>query len=129
VNDSLGHDAGDKLLGEVAAGLATVVRPSDTVARLGGDEFAVLLEDSDEDAAVTFAERLLAHLDEPIGVGGHQLLVGGSIGIAVHHGGEGVPRTSSATLTWRCTPRRTPAAAATPSSRPTWHVSSARCSG
>jgi diguanylate cyclase (GGDEF)-like protein/PAS domain S-box-containing protein len=89
VNDSLGHDAGDQLLAEVAQRLAAVIRPSDTVARLGGDEFAILLEDSDESASVSLGERLLERLDDTITVGGHELAVGGSMGIALHPGGAG----------------------------------------
>jgi diguanylate cyclase (GGDEF)-like protein/PAS domain S-box-containing protein len=89
VNDSLGHDAGDQLLQEVARRLNEVVRPSDTLARLGGDEFAVLLEGANELSAVSIARRVLDCLAEPIFVAGHQLALGASIGIAVHTGGPG----------------------------------------
>ena len=67
INDSLGHAAGDELLGVVAERLRAAVRPGDTVARLGGDEFVVLLEDAaDPGEAVAVAERLLATLAEPL---------------------------------------------------------------
>src|SRR4051794_28730166 len=84
VNDSLGHGAGDQLLVHVAGRLSAALRPSDTVARLGGDEFAILLESSNEATAVQLAERLLEALDKTVTVGGHDLVVAGSIGIAMH---------------------------------------------
>ena len=62
VNDSLGHDAGDKLLQAVAERFAAEIRPSDTLARLGGDEFAVLIDGAHESHAISVAGRLLARL-------------------------------------------------------------------
>ena len=82
VNDSLGHQAGNLLLREVAQRLATGVRPSDLVARLGGDEFAVLIEQvgAPEDA-MALAQRLLAALSAPMMINGTEVLPGASIGI------------------------------------------------
>jgi diguanylate cyclase (GGDEF)-like protein/PAS domain S-box-containing protein len=94
VNDSLGHDAGDHLLGEVAGRLDGVRRPSDTLARLGGDEFAVLLEGAGETQAVKVSERMLELVSEPISVSGRELSVTASIGIVIHGGG----RAESASL-------------------------------
>ncbi|MDQ4059351.1 MAG: EAL domain-containing protein, partial [Actinomycetota bacterium] len=83
INDSLGHAAGDRVLVAVAGVLQECLRPGDTPARLGGDEFAVLLEDlAHVDDAVVVARRILEALSAPITVGGHQLLVSSSIGIA-----------------------------------------------
>lgn len=84
VNDSLGHGEGDLLLTAVAERLREGVRASDTIARMGGDEFAVLIEDP-EDAAtpVDVAHRLLGTLAEPFGLGGKELFVHASVGIAV----------------------------------------------
>src|SRR5436189_4638902 len=65
VNDSLGHVEGDILIGQVGARLAEAVRPGDTAARFGGDEFALLLDDVDEDQAVSIATRALAALNRP----------------------------------------------------------------
>jgi diguanylate cyclase (GGDEF)-like protein/PAS domain S-box-containing protein len=83
VNDSLGHAAGDRLLIQVAERLRSCVRPSDTVARFGGDEFAVLVEDASDDLDVTqVAERVLEGLRQPFFIGGRELHVRGSMGIA-----------------------------------------------
>ena len=89
VNDSLGHDAGDQLLKEVARRVAEVTRPADTLARFGGDEFAMLLEGTSETQAVAAANRLLRRLAEPIRIAGHDLALGASVGIAAHDGGSG----------------------------------------
>jgi diguanylate cyclase (GGDEF)-like protein/PAS domain S-box-containing protein len=89
VNDSLGHDAGDQLLKAVAERFTETSRPSDTLARLGGDEFALLIDGAHETHAVGVAKRLLVALEEPIWVAGRELVVGASIGIALHGGGPG----------------------------------------
>ncbi len=83
VNDSQGHDVGDKLLVEVGKRLKACARASDVVARLGGDEFAVLLEDGVNEArAKGTARRLLEELMAPFEVGGRELFIGASVGIA-----------------------------------------------
>ncbi|MFM8530810.1 MAG: putative bifunctional diguanylate cyclase/phosphodiesterase, partial [Ilumatobacteraceae bacterium] len=83
VNDSLGHAIGDQLLVEVSRRLTAVVRPGDMVARLGGDEFTILLENlASEDSATNVADRLLHSLAEPLHLGGYEVRVGASIGIA-----------------------------------------------
>ncbi len=89
VNDSLGHDAGDQLLQAVAERFTETSRPSDTLARLGGDEFALLLDGAHETHAVGVAKRLLLALEEPIWIAGRELVIGASIGIALHAGGVG----------------------------------------
>jgi diguanylate cyclase (GGDEF)-like protein/PAS domain S-box-containing protein len=60
VNDSLGHAAGDELVASLAGTMRRTLRDSDIVARTGGDEFAVILPESDEQAALLTAERLLS---------------------------------------------------------------------
>jgi diguanylate cyclase (GGDEF)-like protein/PAS domain S-box-containing protein len=89
VNDSLGHDAGDHLLQQVAGRFATVTRPGDTLARLGGDEFALLLEGANEAMATAVAKRLLSSLSEPIQIVGRSLRLGASIGVVTHQGEGG----------------------------------------
>jgi diguanylate cyclase (GGDEF)-like protein len=89
VNDSLGHDAGDQFLQEVATRFGTTTRVSDTLARLGGDEFAVLIEGADESRAVAMAKRLLERLAEPVSLVGRDFTIGASIGIVLHPGGAG----------------------------------------
>ena len=83
VNDSLGHSAGDTLLGEVAIRILDCVRRVDTVARLGGDEFVVLLPKTDDDGAVEVARKILAAVARPLRLGAHELGVTPSIGISV----------------------------------------------
>jgi len=83
VNDTLGHAAGDTLLKEVGARLATALRVSDTVARLGGDEFAVLLPETNPNCAARVARKLIAAIRQPFTPEGQQIEVGLSIGIAI----------------------------------------------
>jgi diguanylate cyclase (GGDEF)-like protein/PAS domain S-box-containing protein len=83
VNDLLGHASGDLLLVQVAERLRHSVRPGDTVARLGGDEFAVLLEGANDATAVDVAERITNALQKPFVVDGQEILVRGSLGLAI----------------------------------------------
>jgi diguanylate cyclase (GGDEF)-like protein/PAS domain S-box-containing protein len=83
INDSLGHAAGDRLLGEVGERLRTCLRAPDTAARLGGDEFAILIEDGGESVgAAGVAGRILKALDGPFLLDGKEVFVRASIGIA-----------------------------------------------
>ena len=84
VNDSLSHAVGDQLLVGLARRLSDTVRPGDTVARIGGDEFTLLLNATPTEADATeVAERLKTALANPFSVGGHELAIAASIGIAV----------------------------------------------
>ena len=84
VNDTLGHTVGDQLLQIVARRLRDVLRADDTIARLGGDEFGVILPEvrKIEDTG-NVARKLIGALREPISVGGHELHVTASAGIAM----------------------------------------------
>ncbi|GEM_PF-122284 len=85
INDSLGHEAGDRLLKLVAVRLAGCVREVDTVSRQGGDEFVVILPDVAEEEDVTPVTRKILHaMSEPFDVDGHELFVTCSIGIALY---------------------------------------------
>ncbi|WP_166397049.1 sensor domain-containing protein [Rubrobacter marinus] len=89
VNDSLGHDAGDKLLTILAERLSACLRPEDTAARFGGDEFAVLLEDVKGTAdAIEVARRIAAALRATAVVAEHEVFAEASIGITLG-GAEG----------------------------------------
>jgi len=84
VNDSLGHGQGDMLLAEVAMRLRASLRKGETLARFGGDEFTILLDDLvSEDEAVAVAERVMASLQVPVLVEGHEISITASIGIAL----------------------------------------------
>jgi diguanylate cyclase (GGDEF)-like protein len=83
INDTLGHDAGDTLLMEVAQRLTGSLRASDTVARLGGDEFVVLVEEVSEPATIIdIAQKLIHALAEPLTLSGHEYRVTASVGIS-----------------------------------------------
>jgi len=89
VNDSQGHDVGDRLLQTAAQRLVKCTRAADTVARLGGDEFAVLLEGI---STVEQAERIAASVTEafrvPIAIDGNEMLVTASVGVAFSEAGD-----------------------------------------
>ncbi len=84
INDSMGHEAGDKLLISVAERLQDCLRTTDTAARLGGDEFAVLADSvASTGEAVMIAERILDVFRQPFNLSGKNVYVGTSIGIAL----------------------------------------------
>ena len=85
INDSLGHDAGDKLLQEMAGRLKGCMRSSDVVARLGGDEFVILVQELNETAhAVAVARKILAAAMKPFTLLGQECRVTASIGISTY---------------------------------------------
>jgi diguanylate cyclase (GGDEF)-like protein/PAS domain S-box-containing protein len=85
INDTLGHDAGDKLLQEMGTRLVQTVRSSDVVARLGGDEFVVLVQEVAESKQVAaVARKILSALVEPMVMQGQECRVTASIGICMY---------------------------------------------
>jgi diguanylate cyclase (GGDEF)-like protein len=89
VNDNHGHQAGDQLLRDVARRLSRVVRPGDTLARLYGDEFALLCEDLAELSDVqVLTDRIQQALVPPFSVGGTDLRISASVGVAFAGPGE-----------------------------------------
>jgi diguanylate cyclase (GGDEF)-like protein/PAS domain S-box-containing protein len=92
VNDSLGHDVGDRLLVEVGARIASAVRPGDTVARFGGDEFVVLCEElTSAGEALGIAQRIQDTTGQPIVVAGTELVLSVSTGISLTHDPDTLP--------------------------------------
>ncbi len=84
INDTLGHPIGDALLKSVAERLRGCTRETDTIARFGGDEFAIVqgvINDANETA--TLARRIHEEISAPYALGGHQVVIGTSIGIAI----------------------------------------------
>jgi diguanylate cyclase (GGDEF)-like protein len=92
INDTFGHEIGDKLLKIVAERMQSIVRQTDIVSRVGGDEFVVLLSciRTPPDAA-RVAENIIANLSQPCHIEQHELLVTASVGISLYpHGGKDV---------------------------------------
>lgn len=84
INDSLGHEAGDKVLIETANRLQRALRKADTIGRLGGDEFIILSKGiSTQQNAVGIAEKLLQNFREPFTIEGRELMLTISIGVAM----------------------------------------------
>jgi diguanylate cyclase (GGDEF)-like protein/PAS domain S-box-containing protein len=83
VNDSLGHTSGDDLLRQAAERIARAIRPGDTVARFGGDEFVVVCDDVDLPETERIAARVLEALSQPCVIGGQDVHVTASLGIAI----------------------------------------------
>jgi diguanylate cyclase (GGDEF)-like protein len=89
INDTLGHAAGDELLVQAGQRLRAAVREADTPARFGGDEFAIMLEDHEGTPDATLvAQRVIDTLQAPFDVGGREVFVSASVGIATSHAGQ-----------------------------------------
>lgn len=87
VNDTLGHEIGDKLLKKVASRIRACVRGSDCVARLGGDEFAIIIDDlPSHNVASTTAQKICNSVKAPFEIDGHDIVVSASVGIALFPG-------------------------------------------
>ncbi|QJD86103.1 EAL domain-containing protein [Cohnella herbarum] len=91
VNDSLGHNIGDKLLQQVASRLSSVVAKNDTVARLGGDEFVIVLRDLQASTQATdIAKQIIDRIKQPFLMEDNELYLDASIGICMYpaHGND-----------------------------------------
>jgi len=100
LNDTFGHEAGDRALGEIARRLQGLVRQTDTVARIGGDEFVLLatgLEESAELGALALARRCVDAIAQPLQLVQSDTVIGVSIGIAIGSGGGETPQDLLAT--------------------------------
>lgn len=85
VNDTLGHDAGDQVLREIAKRLCGSLRDTDKIARMGGDEFYVLIEElSNGRYAADVAQKLLAEASRPVRIGERECRLSVSIGISIY---------------------------------------------
>mgnify|MGYP003342334039 FL=1 len=82
INESLGHEAGDQVLIEMARRLVCALKQEDTVSRLGGDDFIILLPNATARDITPIALRLMSSLAEPMAMGEHEIRLTGSIGIA-----------------------------------------------
>jgi diguanylate cyclase (GGDEF)-like protein len=85
INDTLGHDAGDNVLRQIAQHLQACVRSSDTLARVGGDEFALIVEQfSDVEELSGIAQKLLVAMSKPLRIAAREYQLSGSVGIALY---------------------------------------------
>ncbi|MFL6621113.1 MAG: EAL domain-containing protein [Sulfurifustis sp.] len=85
INDTLGHEAGDKLLQEAALRLNQMVRATDVVARLGGDEFVVLVQGTgNQEQIAAIARKILSALIQPIRIGDQEYRITASVGISIY---------------------------------------------
>ncbi|TDQ05402.1 putative bifunctional diguanylate cyclase/phosphodiesterase [Labedaea rhizosphaerae] len=104
INDSLGHEIGDRLLIAVGARLAELTTESMLLARMGGDEFVILVPHAGRADVVELAAEIQRRLAEPVGIGGHRLSVSASIGIVERRAGDSTPaelmRDADVTLYW-----------------------------
>ncbi|HWR03524.1 MAG TPA: EAL domain-containing protein [Humidesulfovibrio sp.] len=102
INDSLGHEAGDQLLREVAGRLLACTRRMDTVCRYGGDEFALVLEELPARAVLRTLRRIRESLRTPMDIGSHSIQVEASFGVAYppagHIGPEDILRNANIAL-------------------------------
>lgn len=94
INDSLGHDLGDRVLKTIAGRLADAVRASDTVSRQAGDEFVMIISDLTEpENAAKVAGKVIEKVSTPFVVAGHDISITCSIGISIYpRDGEDVPK-------------------------------------
>jgi len=91
INDSLGHQVGNRLLTQLADRMRHCCRDEDSVARVGGDEFAAVLQDTDAEGASHVGKKILKLVQEPFDIDGRQLTLTCSVGIAIFPGdGEDV---------------------------------------
>lgn len=91
VNETLGHEVGDSVLREVSQRMTGILRDSDFAARLGDDEFGIVLPTTDsERGAQIVARKIIEAVEAPYNIGGHRLLMGVSVGIALYpeHGAD-----------------------------------------
>ena len=103
INDSMGHAAGDSLLGEIGRRLRGCLETEDTLARMGGDEFGVLLESVDDaERPILIAERIKQRLSRPFQVEDQEIFITASIGIVFnepqHLGAEDMLRDADTAM-------------------------------
>ena len=84
INDTLGHNIGDKVLVQVAKGLKSILHEDDTLARLGGDEFTIILKDiKSRQDAIDISQKIIEMFKEPLDITRHDIFISSSIGISL----------------------------------------------